>query len=103
MVFDSIFCFLKGDLKKQKQRGALLHLKEWLPLMLCHRPQLCLEKSYEFSSLRMKTFLQAQEHWDTLRNTYVKPTQEEWMTMINNQMDATIKLKRKQNIAQCWI
>lgn len=62
-----------------------------------------LGKNYELQNLKKKTFLQAQECWDTLQITYVQPTQEAWVVMTNNQRNATIELRKKEHRAKCWI
>eukprot|EP00253_Pinus_taeda_P004164 PITA_04164 len=49
------------------------------------------------------TSLQAQECWETLQTAYVKPTQEAWAAMTNNQRNETNELKKKEHRAKYWI
>lgn len=52
-----------------------------------HGP-IILGKNYEFWSLRMRSFLQAQECWDLVHHGYVEPDLADLAAMNNQQRNA---------------
>ena len=62
-----------------------------------------LGKSYEFWSLRMKSFLQAQECWDPVDLGYVEPDPIDLSAMTNQQRIAQATQRNKENKAKLWI
>ena len=62
-----------------------------------------LGKNYEFWSLRMRSFLQAQECWERLDLGYVEPDPTTLSAMTNPQRIAQVTLRNKENKAKFWI
>ena len=62
-----------------------------------------LGKYYEFWSLRMKSFLQAQECWDPVDLGYVEPDPADLAAMTNQQITAQATQRNKENKAKFWI
>jgi hypothetical protein len=62
-----------------------------------------LGKNYEFWSLRMRSFLQAQECWDLVDLGYVEPDPTDIVAMTNQQRTAEAKQRNKENKAKLWI
>jgi hypothetical protein len=62
-----------------------------------------LGKNYEFWSLRMRSFLQAQECWDLVDLGYVEPDRTNLSTMTNQQRIAQATQRNRENSAKFWI
>jgi hypothetical protein len=62
-----------------------------------------LGKNYEFWSLRMKSFLQAQECWDLVDLGYVELDLTDLATMTNQQRIAQATQRNRENKAKFWI
>jgi hypothetical protein len=62
-----------------------------------------LGKNYEFLSLRMRLFLQAQECWEPVDLGYVEPDPAALTAMTNAQRIAQATLRTKENKAKFWI
>jgi hypothetical protein len=62
-----------------------------------------LGKNYEFWSLRMRSFLQAQECWELVDLGYVEPDPATLTAMTNAQRIAQATLRTKENKAKFWI
>jgi hypothetical protein len=62
-----------------------------------------LGKNYEFWSLRMRSFLQAQECWEPVDLGYVEPDPAALTAMTNAQRIAQATLRTKENKAKFWI
>jgi hypothetical protein len=62
-----------------------------------------LGKNYKFWSLRMRSFLQAQECWDLVDLGYVEPDPAALCAMTNPQRIAQATLRNKKNKEKLWI
>ena len=62
-----------------------------------------LGKNYEFWSLRMRSFLQAQECWDLVDHGYVEPDPTDLSAMTNQQKIAQAMQINRENKAKFWI
>jgi hypothetical protein len=62
-----------------------------------------LGKNYEFWSLRMRSFLQAQECWDPVHHGYVEPDPTDLEAMNNQQRNAQAEQRKRENKAKFWI
>ena len=62
-----------------------------------------LGKNYEFWSLRMKYFLQAQECWDLVDHGYVELDPADLSAVTNQQRIAQETLRNRENKAKFWI
>ena len=62
-----------------------------------------LGKNYEFWSLRMRSFLQAQECWDPVDHGYVEPDPADLSAMTNQQKIAQAMQRNRENKAKFWI
>jgi hypothetical protein len=62
-----------------------------------------LGNNYEFWSLQMKSFLQAQECWDPMDHGYVEPDLADLSAMTNQQKIAQVTQRNKENKAKFWI
>jgi hypothetical protein len=62
-----------------------------------------LGKNYEFLSLRMKSFLQAQECWDPVDRGYVEPDPTDLASMTNQKRTTQEKQRKRENNAKFWI
>ena len=62
-----------------------------------------LGKNYEFWSLRMRSFLQAQECWDPVDHGYVEPDPADLSAMTNQQKIAQATQRNRENKAKFWI
>jgi hypothetical protein len=62
-----------------------------------------LGKNYEFWSLRMTSFLQAQECWDPVDLGYVEPDPADVVAMINQQRTAQATQRNTKNKTKLWI
>jgi hypothetical protein len=62
-----------------------------------------LGKNYEFWSLRMRSFLQAQECWDPVDLGYVEPDPADLAAMTNQQRIAQATQRNRENKAKFWI
>jgi hypothetical protein len=62
-----------------------------------------LGKNYEFWSLRMRSFLQAQECWDPVDLGYVEPDPADLSAMTNQQRIAQATQRNRENKAKFWI
>jgi hypothetical protein len=62
-----------------------------------------LGKNYEFWSLRMRSFLQAQECWDPVDLGYVEPDPTDLAAMTNQQRTAQATQRNKENKEKLWI
>jgi hypothetical protein len=56
-----------------------------------------LRKNYEFWSLWMRSFLQAQECWDPMDLGYVEPDPTDLFAMTNQQKIAQITQRNREN------
>jgi hypothetical protein len=62
-----------------------------------------LGKNYEFWSLRMRSFLQAQECWDPMDVGYVEPDPADLAAMSNPHRNAQTTQRNIENKAKFWI
>jgi hypothetical protein len=62
-----------------------------------------LGKNYEFWSLRMRSFLQAQECWDPVDHGYVELDPADLSVVTNQQRIAQATLRNRENKAKFWI
>ena len=62
-----------------------------------------LGKNYDFWSLRMRSFLQAQECWDPVDHGYVELDLVELSAMTNQQKIAQATQRNRENKAKFWI
>jgi hypothetical protein len=62
-----------------------------------------LGKNYEFWSLQMKSFLQAQEWWYPVDHGYVEPDSADLSAMTNQQKIAQLTQRNRENKAKFWI
>jgi hypothetical protein len=62
-----------------------------------------LGKNYEFWSLRIRSFLQAQECWDPVDLGYVEPDLADLDAMTNQQITAQATQRNIENKAKFWI
>jgi hypothetical protein len=62
-----------------------------------------LGKNYEFWTLQMRSFLQAQECWDPVNHGYVEPDPADLSAMTNQQKIAQATQRNRENKAKFWI
>jgi hypothetical protein len=62
-----------------------------------------LGKNYEFWSLGMRSFLQAQDCWDPVDHGYVEPDPVDLATMNNQERVAQAEQRKRENKAKLWI
>jgi hypothetical protein len=60
-------------------------------------------KNYEFWSLRMRSFLQAQECWDPVDYGYLEPDPADLSAMSNQQKISQAMQRNGENKAKFWI
>jgi hypothetical protein len=62
-----------------------------------------LGKNYDFWSLRMRSFLQAQECWDPVDLGYMEPDPTDLVVMTNQQRVSQATQRNRENKAKFWI
>jgi hypothetical protein len=62
-----------------------------------------LGKNYEFWSLRMRSFLQAQECWDLVDLVYMEPDPTDLASMTNQQRTSQETQRKRENKEKLWI
>jgi hypothetical protein len=62
-----------------------------------------LGKNYGFWSLRMRSFLKAQDCWDLVDHRYVEPDPADLAAMNNQERTAQAEPRKRENKAKFWI